>query len=119
MKTNHTPKSKPETEVEQEASSDRVRRLVLNLNYESMKPYYYIYRVGGSHPKVRHATLKQAALESERLAGQHPGEMFEILKCLGVTQSTTPKTFWNDGVIPPTLIDVDSSVNASVEARQK
>jgi hypothetical protein len=68
-----------------------------------MKTYYYIYRVGYGKPTIKHATLKQAALESERLAGQHPGETFEILKCLGITRTTTPQTFWNDGVIPPSM----------------
>ena len=66
-----------------------------------MKPYYYIYRVGGGHPKTKHFTLDQAQKESMRLAGQYPGEAFEILLCVGITQATTPQTFWVDGVIPP------------------
>jgi len=66
-----------------------------------MKPYYYIYRVGGSHPKTKHYTLESAHAESLRLAGQHPGETFEILKCIGITRTVTPQTFWMDGVIPP------------------
>ena len=66
-----------------------------------MKPYYYIYRVGGSHPKTKHYTLESAHAESLRLAGQHPGDTFEILQCLGMTRTTQPSTFWNDGVTPP------------------
>ncbi len=63
-----------------------------------MKPYYYIFRVGGSHPRIKHDTLESAITESERLAAQHPGDSFEILLCLGVTRTTTPQTFWIDGV---------------------
>ena len=61
-----------------------------------MKPYYYIYRVGGSHPKTKHANLKLAHDESLRLSGQHPGETFEILQCVGITRTTEPSTFWLD-----------------------
>ena len=63
-----------------------------------MKPYYYVFRVGGSHPRIKHETLQAATAESERLAAQHPGDSFEILLCLGITRTTTPQTFWMDGV---------------------
>jgi len=63
-----------------------------------MKLYYYVFRVGGSHPRIKHETLKSAIAESERLSAQHPGDSFEILLCLGVTRTTTPQTFWMDGV---------------------
>lgn len=72
-----------------------------------MTPYYYVYRVGYGKPTIKHATLESAATESERLAGQHPGETFEILKCLGITRTVTPQTFWLDGVIPPHLCAVN------------
>ena len=66
-----------------------------------MKPYYYVYRIGGSRgPVVKHPTVEAAVAESHRLAGQHPGEAFEILKCLAVTRTTEPATFWNDGEGP-------------------
>lgn len=65
-----------------------------------MKPYYYVYRVGGSHPRIKHATLKDACRESMRLATQHPGDSFEILQCLGVTRTSTPQTFWMNGIDP-------------------
>ena len=68
-----------------------------------MTPYYYVYRVGYGKPTIKHATLESAAKESERLAGQRPGDTFEILKCLGITRTVTPQTFWMDGVIPPHL----------------
>ena len=80
-----------------------VRCGVLFSNDLPMTPYYYVYRVGYGKPTIKHATLESAATESERLAGQHPGETFEILKCLGVTRTVTPQTFWMDGVIPPHL----------------
>ena len=63
-----------------------------------MKPYYYVFRVGGSHPRIKHVTLEDAHAESMRLAAQHPGDCFEILQCIGTTRTTTPQTFWVDGV---------------------
>ena len=67
----------------------------------TMKPYYYIYRVGYGKPTIKHQSLALAHTEAMRLAGQHPGETFEILECLGIVQTTTPQAFWMDGVIPP------------------
>lgn len=67
-----------------------------------MKPYYRILRLNhGRAPTVQHATLKEAETEALRLAGQHPGETFEILQCLGIARTTAPSIFWNDGVEPP------------------
>ena len=68
-----------------------------------MRPYYYIYRVGGSHPKTKHFTVESAIKESNRLAAQHPGDTFEILICVATTRCTTPTTFWLDGVNPENL----------------
>jgi hypothetical protein len=65
-----------------------------------MKPYYYVYRVGHKGPTIKHDTLTSATTEAERLSNQHPGEAFEILKCLAVTRTTEAKTFWMDGVTP-------------------
>jgi len=69
-----------------------------------MKPYYYVYRVGHNIPKVKHATIESAHAEAMRLAEQHPGEIFEILQCLGITRTTTPQTFWMDGFQPFQLL---------------
>ena len=66
--------------------------------FDTMKPYYYVYRVGGNHPKIKHYNLQSAEKESIRLAGEHPGESFEILMCIATTMTTTPHTFWMDGV---------------------
>ena len=67
-----------------------------------MKPYYRILRLNhGRAPTVQHATLKEAETEALRLAGQHPGETFEILVCLGIARTTTPSIFWNDTVENP------------------
>lgn len=76
-----------------------------------MTPYYYVYRVGYGKPTIKHPTLESAAKESERLASQHPGEAFEILKCLGITRTVTPQTFWMDGVIPPHLCVMNRLMN--------
>lgn len=65
-----------------------------------MKPYYYVYRVGGEKPVFKHETLEEALLESERLANKQAGDSFEILQCLGVTRRNTAQTFWLDGQGP-------------------
>ena len=78
-----------------------------------MKPYYYIYRVGYGKPTIKHSNLEDATEESERLAGQHPGETFEILKCLGITRTTTPQTFWMDGVIRPHLCALSQAMDGT------
>jgi hypothetical protein len=65
-----------------------------------MKPYYYVNRIGGERPTVKHNSLKQAQNESLRLANKHPGQSFEILICIGITRTTKPGTFWMDGVEP-------------------
>jgi hypothetical protein len=65
-----------------------------------MKPYYYVFKSSGHPPSARHESLHSAHVESLRLAALHPGQLFEILKCLGTTQTGTPSTFWMDGVNP-------------------
>ena len=65
-----------------------------------MKHDYYICRVGVGKILKEYTTLKSAQAESMRLAGQNPGNAFEILICVGITQTTTPQTFWVDGVNP-------------------
>lgn len=63
-----------------------------------MKPYYYVFESSGHTPSKRHETIAFALLESERLAFLHPGKHFEILKCVGITSTPSPKssTFWLD-----------------------
>jgi hypothetical protein len=65
-----------------------------------MKPYYYVYRVGHMGPKVKHPTLAEAINEAERLSNQHPGEAFEILQCVAITQTPIATTFYMDGMGP-------------------
>lgn len=65
-----------------------------------MQPYYYVYKIGGEIPKVQHATQGEAQKEAERLAAQHPGRVFEILQCIGVSQTSKASTFWADGFGP-------------------
>ena len=63
-----------------------------------MKPYYYVLRKNGQPPTVRHATLALAVTEAERLANQHPGETFEILKAVAESRVQGPaSTFFMDG----------------------
>ena len=67
-----------------------------------MKPYYYVYRSDELRgPKIKHYALADAQAEAERLASQHPGSVFEILKCLAITRCTHASTFWMDGEEPP------------------
>lgn len=67
-----------------------------------MTAYFRIYRADQGHaPKVRHATIESAIKEAERLSEQHPGEPFEILKCVAITRCTKASTFWMDGEEPP------------------
>jgi len=61
-----------------------------------MKTHYYVRRVH-AHATLKHATLATATAESLRLSAKHPGEVFEILQCLGMSQTTTAATFWADG----------------------
>ena len=66
-----------------------------------MKPYYYVQRTDGHKSTVKHDTLESAHKESLRLSEQHKGCAFEILLCLGITQTTKPTTFWMDGLMIP------------------
>lgn len=67
-----------------------------------MKPHFFTYRANQGHaPKARHTTIESAIKEAERLSEQHPGEPFEILKCVAITQCTKASTFWMDGEGPP------------------
>ena len=80
-----------------------------------MKSHFYVYRVGYSKPTVRHATLESATAESLRLSAQHPGEVFEILQCLGMSQTTTASTFWADGCGPTVNADHSSPPSQAEE----
>jgi hypothetical protein len=61
-----------------------------------MKPYYYVQRTDGHKATVKHNTIASAHKESLRLSEQHKGDAFEILMCVGITQTTKPTTFWMD-----------------------
>jgi len=65
-----------------------------------MKSYYYVFNPRREIPQRKHDTLKDAIMESERLARTYPGTAFEILHCIGITVTTMPSTFWMDGVYP-------------------
>ena len=66
-----------------------------------MKPYYYVYRVGNGNPNVKHSTIESAQKEAERICNQHPGSVFEILKCLAIVRCTQASTLWMDGEETP------------------
>lgn len=63
-----------------------------------MKPYYYILNTSRIYaPTIRHATLADALRESERLAKKHPGDHFEVLKCVAISHIPKPTiTFFLD-----------------------
>ena len=65
-----------------------------------MKPYYYVYRYDGPGPKFRHDTLQSARAEALRLAEQHPGAHFLILKFVGFASANKANVFWADGITP-------------------
>ena len=76
-----------------------------------MKTYYYVFRVGGSTPTVRHETIELAHKESERLASKHPGQIFEILQCVGVSKTVAVETSWIAGIEPPHVCAMNRLVN--------
>ena len=84
-----------------------------------MKPYFYVYRYQDKAPVVRHATLEQAQAEAERLATQHKGTPFEILKAVGLSQVTGPaSTFFMDGE-GPHMEKVKEQLTQMVERRDR
>jgi len=73
-----------------------------------MKPYYYVLRKNSHPPTVRHATLALAQAETERLANQHTGETFEILKAVATTRVSGPaSTVFMDGEGPVSLDELN------------
>jgi hypothetical protein len=72
-----------------------------------MKSHFYVYRAGSGRTVIKHPTLEAAVKEAERLAGQHPGESFEILQCVAITRPVAASTFYVDGVIPPHICDLN------------
>ena len=84
-----------------------------------MKPYFYVYRYQDKAPVIRHATLEQAQAEAERLATQHKGTPFEILKAVGLSQVTGPaSTFFMDGE-GPHMENVKEQLTQMVERRDR
>lgn len=65
-----------------------------------MKPYYYVYDTKHKEIVGRHYDLRDAKMNAEDLAGICPGDSFEILQCLGISQVSKERTFWVDGVAP-------------------
>jgi hypothetical protein len=65
----------------------------MQVGKQKSDPYYYVYRVGDRRgPVVKHWNLDSAVAESQRLSRQHPGDLFELLKCVGQTRTTEPVT---------------------------
>ncbi len=64
--------------------------------------HYRVLRITGGTARVepRFFSLETAKAEALRLAGQHQGESFEIVKCLGAARCVKPSIFWNDGINP-------------------
>jgi len=78
------------------------RREIKSKETESMKSYYYVLKIGGQIPVVRHETILSAQSEAMRLAQKHAGETFEILQCVALvtTPASTASTFWMEGQCP-------------------
>ena len=64
-----------------------------------MKPYYRVYS-NESNAAEQVETLADAKARAEELAAKHPGRAFEILKCVGISQTSKASTFWMDGEEP-------------------
>ena len=68
-----------------------------------MKPYFYTFNRHHGIPTVKHDSLEIAQGEAERLAAKQPGQTFEILRCVGIAQTSKASTFWMDGEEPPEM----------------
>jgi len=65
-----------------------------------MTSYYRVY--SNESTAAEHVeTLDQAQARAEELAAKHPGRAFEILRCVGISQTSNASTFWMDGEEPP------------------
>lgn len=65
-----------------------------------MNPYYYVFRPDSRHPAVKHQTQVSAVTEAERLAVQHPGVCFDVVKVIAVVRTAQVSTTWMDGENP-------------------
>lgn len=73
-----------------------------------MKKNYYVYRVKHNGLTVKYHQLSSAVREAERLASQYPGEVFQILEAIAITQTTAVQTLWMDGKKPYDNVFVDT-----------
>ena len=64
-----------------------------------MTPYYYVRRQDSPDPL--HETLESAQATAEKMAESEPGQVFEILRCVGIASTSKASTFWMDGEEPP------------------
>ena len=64
-----------------------------------MTPYYYVRRQDSPDPL--HETLESAQATAEKMAESEPGQVFEILRCVGYSSTSKASTFWVDGEEPP------------------
>ncbi len=51
---------------------------------EKFSDFWMVWREGDRGPGVKHETAGQANMEAARLAGQNPGEVFHVLKTVGL-----------------------------------
>jgi hypothetical protein len=45
-----------------------------------MKPFWMVWNVGGYAPTVKHDSESSAVIEAERLASEHKGQRFVVLR---------------------------------------
>lgn len=57
-----------------------------------MKYFYYVYRVDGDKPRIKHETFESAQSEAIRLSRKHKGCLFEILCIKSNVHSQQDKT---------------------------
>ncbi len=61
-----------------------------------MKPYFYIMNAD-QNIVCKRDNLESAKVAAESCALNWPGASYEILKCVGVSTTSRPNTFWMDG----------------------
>lgn len=54
------------------------------------KPFWMVYGKGRGAPNKQHATENEARAEAKRLAEQHPGDVFYVLKAIAETRCLKP-----------------------------
>ena len=61
-----------------------------------MKTYFYVMNAD-QNIVCKRDNLESAKIAAESCALNYPGASYEILKCVGISSTSKPMTFWMDG----------------------